>query len=101
VKIVTDKQIVVDAGSTKYVLCKAVQTTPCGAALLHASYVGHGIQRTGSCSRKMVSQVVHVFYCEKEKSDPKAVEIVENIYRDLGMHIVYMDAQPHDVHLLM
>jgi len=37
-------------------------------------------------------------YMRERKSDPKAVEIVENIYRDLGMHIVYMDAQPHDVH---
>ena len=36
--------------------------------------------------------------CEKELSDVDAVEIVENIYRALGMHIIYMDARSHDIH---
>ena len=36
--------------------------------------------------------------CEKEKSDEDAVNIVENIYKELGMHIVYMDAENHDIH---
>jgi prephenate dehydrogenase len=36
--------------------------------------------------------------CEKEKSDADAVKIVEDIYKDLGMHIIYMNAQDHDTH---
>jgi len=36
--------------------------------------------------------------CEKEKSDPGVEKIVDQIYRELGMHIVYMDAEAHDVH---
>ncbi|MDQ2753360.1 MAG: prephenate dehydrogenase/arogenate dehydrogenase family protein, partial [Bacteroidota bacterium] len=36
--------------------------------------------------------------CEKEKSDKDAVQIVENIYKALGMHLAYMDAENHDVH---
>jgi prephenate dehydrogenase len=36
--------------------------------------------------------------CEKEKSDPIAVEKVEHIYKTLGMHIIYMDAANHDIH---
>jgi prephenate dehydrogenase len=36
--------------------------------------------------------------CEKEKSEPKAVALMEDIYRQLGMHIIYMDADSHDMH---
>ncbi len=36
--------------------------------------------------------------CEKEKSGKEAVNIVENIYKTLGMNIVYMDAENHDIH---
>jgi prephenate dehydrogenase len=36
--------------------------------------------------------------CEKEKSAVDAVNKVEEIYKTLGMHIIYMDANAHDVH---
>jgi prephenate dehydrogenase len=36
--------------------------------------------------------------CEKEKSDEKAAAIVENIYKTLGMRMVYMGAEAHDIH---
>jgi prephenate dehydrogenase len=36
--------------------------------------------------------------CDKEKSDEDAVNIIENIYKTLGMHIVYMDSESHDTH---
>ena len=36
--------------------------------------------------------------CEKEKSDAKAASIMEDIYRQLGMHMIYMDADSHDLH---
>ena len=37
--------------------------------------------------------------CNKEESDEDAVQLVENIYRQLGMHIIYMNAAEHDVHV--
>lgn len=37
--------------------------------------------------------------CSKEDSDVDAVEIVETIYRRLGMHLMYMNAHDHDVHV--
>jgi prephenate dehydrogenase len=36
--------------------------------------------------------------CEKAKSAPDALDSMEKIYRLLGMPLVYMDAQSHDVH---
>jgi prephenate dehydrogenase len=37
--------------------------------------------------------------CNKEESDRDAVETVEGIYRELGMHLMYMNAHDHDVHV--
>ena len=37
--------------------------------------------------------------CNKEDVAPDALYTVENIYRRLGMHIIYMTAQDHDVHV--
>jgi len=37
--------------------------------------------------------------CSKEDSDKDAVELVEKIYKQLGMHLVYMNAKDHDVHV--
>ena len=37
--------------------------------------------------------------CNKEQSDPQAVQMVEDLYRKLGMHIMYMNGQDHDLHV--
>ncbi len=34
----------------------------------------------------------------KEESDKDALEVVENIYKNLGMRIIYMDPAAHDIH---
>jgi len=37
--------------------------------------------------------------CNRETSDADALEKAEQLYRSLGMHIVYMNAKDHDVHV--
>jgi prephenate dehydrogenase len=37
--------------------------------------------------------------CDREGSDADALETVENIYRTLGMHLVYMPGREHDIHV--
>lgn len=37
--------------------------------------------------------------CDKENSDSDAVDLVENIYKKMGMHLVYMNGEEHDVHV--
>jgi prephenate dehydrogenase len=36
--------------------------------------------------------------CDKEKSDADAEATVEYLYRQLGMNVVYMKSEDHDVH---
>lgn len=37
--------------------------------------------------------------CDKESCDPDALKLVEDLYRKLGMNLVYMNAYEHDVHV--
>jgi prephenate dehydrogenase len=97
-RIVTDKQIVVDAGSTKLALCRSMAYYPMRKRFV-ATHPMWGTEYSGpEAAVKDAFAGRACVICEKEKSDPEAVEIIENIYRDLGMHIIYMDAEPHDVH---
>lgn len=97
-KLVTDKQIVVDAGSTKLALCKAVANYPMRKRFV-ASHPMWGTEYSGpEAAVKGAFAGRACVICEKEKSDPEAVKIVEDIYKALGMHIVYMDAEAHDIH---
>jgi prephenate dehydrogenase len=96
--IVTEKQIVADADSTKFVLCKSLANHPMRKRFV-ATHPMWGTEYSGP-----EAAVIGAFkdrscvICEKEKSDEDAVSIVENIYKSLGMHIAYMDPENHDIH---
>jgi prephenate dehydrogenase len=96
--IITDKQIVADAGSTKYVLCKALADHPMRGRFV-ATHPMWGTEYSGpeaAVKDAFVGRACVI--CEKNRSDPDAVEAMEQIYRELGMHITYMDADSHDMH---
>jgi prephenate dehydrogenase len=96
--LVNDNQIVVDAGSTKFALCKALKTHPERKRFV-ATHPMWGTEYSGpeAAVREAFAGRSCVI-CEKEKSDKDAIDIVENIYKTLGMNIVYMDAENHDIH---
>lgn len=96
--MITDKQIVADAGSTKFALCDALKNHPMRHRFV-ATHPMWGTEYSGpEAAVRNAFAGRSCVICEKEKSDPDAVLLVENIYRELGMHIVYMDALNHDVH---
>jgi len=96
--LVTDKQIVADAGSTKFALCDALKNHPMRSRFV-ATHPMWGTEYSGpDAAVKNAFAGRACVICEKEKSDPSAVALVENIYRQLGMNIIYMDALNHDVH---
>jgi prephenate dehydrogenase len=96
--MVTESQIVADAGSTKAALCEALKNHPMRSRFV-ATHPMWGTEYSGP------EAAVHNAFagrscviCEKEKSDPEAVKAVEDIYRALGMNMVYMDPVNHDIH---
>jgi prephenate dehydrogenase len=96
--LVTEKQIVVDAGSTKHALCSALNDHPMRSRFV-ATHPMWGTEYSGpeaAVKDAFVGRACVI--CEKEKSDPLAVDKVEQVYRELGMHMTYMDADSHDMH---
>jgi prephenate dehydrogenase len=96
--MVTDKQIVADAGSTKHALCSSLADHPMRRRFV-ATHPMWGTEYSGpeaAVRNAFVGRSCVI--CEKEKSDPDAVATMEAIYKELGMHLVYMDADAHDVH---
>src|SRR6516225_7813538 len=88
--LVTDKQIVTDAGSTKGALCASLADHPMRRRFV-AMHPMWGTEYSGP------EAAVHDAFrgrccviCEKEKSDDDAVAVMEELYREMGMHFVYM-----------
>lgn len=96
--LVTDKQIVADAGSTKFVLCNSLTDHPMRSRFV-ATHPMWGTEYSGpEAAVRGAFRDRSCVICEKEKSDTDAVRIVESIYKSLGMHIAYMDSENHDIH---
>ena len=97
-ELVTPKHIVADAGSTKLAMCEVLQDHPLRKRFV-ATHPMWGTEHSGpeaavSGAFKGKACVI----CNKENSDPDAVERMEFIYKKIGMHLVYMNAQAHDLH---
>lgn len=94
-----DQQIVMDVGSTKSGVLEAIKDHPKRGRFV-ATHPMWGTEYSGP------DAVVHGAFagkatviCNKEESDEEALQTVENLYTALGMHLVYMNAADHDVHV--
>jgi prephenate dehydrogenase len=96
--LVTDRQIVADAGSTKQALCESLADHPMRRRFV-AMHPMWGTEYSGpeAAVRNAFAGRACVV-CEKEKSDVDAVGTMEDLYRQMGMHMIYMDADSHDMH---
>ena len=94
----TEGQIVADAGSTKQALCESLSGHPFRRRFV-ASHPMWGTEYSGpeAAVRDAFTGRACVI-CEKDRTDPDAVDTMEKIYKMLGMHMVYMDADSHDMH---
>lgn len=96
--MVNEDQIVVDAGSTKHALCTAISNHPMRKRFV-ATHPMWGTEYSGPESAvKDAFTGRACVICEKEKSDTGAVDKIEDLYRELGMHMIYMGADDHDMH---
>ncbi len=96
--LVNNKQIIVDAGSTKFALCDAVKNHPMRKQLV-ATHPMWGTEYSGpeaAVHGAFVGKACVI--CDKNLSDKNAVIKVENLYKQLGMHIIYMNPISHDEH---
>lgn len=95
---VSKGQVVVDMGSTKATLCTAIKDHPNRSRFV-ASHPMWGTEYSGpSAAINKAFEGKSVVLCDKELSDKDAVLMVESMYKFLGMHILYMNSNDHDVH---
>ena len=96
--MLTGKQVVADAGSTKFVLCDALKDHPMRRRFI-ATHPMWGTEYSGpEAAVRGAFEGRACVICEKEKSDDGIVSLIENIYTTLGMNIVYMNPHSHDIH---
>jgi prephenate dehydrogenase len=94
-----DQQVVIDVGSTKSGILSCIANHPKRNRFV-GTHPMWGTEYSGPDAA--VKNAFHdkaVVITNKEQSDPEAVELVEKIYRSLGMHLLYMDSVAHDVHV--
>jgi prephenate dehydrogenase len=95
---VTDSQIVIDMGSTKEELCEIISQHPRRGRFV-ATHPMWGTEFSGPEAATVDSFASRaVVICQRELSDTKAVERVEDIYRKLGMTVLEMNPEQHDLH---
>lgn len=95
---ITDRQIVIDMGSTKQELCEIISQHPKRQRFV-ATHPMWGTEFSGPEAAMRDSFAGrNVVICDKHLSDAEAVERVETIYRTLGMGVLEMEAEQHDLH---
>jgi prephenate dehydrogenase len=94
-----DQQIVIDVGSTKEGILEVVKDHPKRGRFV-ATHPMWGTEYSGpeAAIKNAFVQKATVI-CNREESDADALELVESIYKELGMHLVFMNGQDHDVHV--
>jgi prephenate dehydrogenase len=94
----TDRQIVIDLGSTKSQLMETASAHPKRGRYVAAhpmwgtEYSGPQAAVAGAFANKAV------ILCNTDGSDADAVQWAKEMFRAIGMHIVEMDATDHDLH---
>lgn len=93
-----DHQIVIDMGSTKESIINKIYNHPKRNQFV-ATHPMWGTEYSGpeaAVDNGFTGKAVVI--CDKENSSKKAINLVENIFKTIGMHIVYMKPSDHDLH---
>ena len=96
---ISDTGLVVDAGSTKEAICKAVEYHPKRRNFLACHPIA-GTEKSGptaAISELYVGKTNII--CEVEKTTFKLQEKALKLFTDIGMRIRYMDPVSHDKHI--
>ena len=93
-----DKQIVIDLGSTKSQLVNAVQRHPKRGRYV-ATHPMWGTEYSGPAAAvKGAFENKAVIICNEKESDVDALQWTKDMFKKIGMHLLSMDANSHDLH---
>ncbi len=91
--------VVIDAGSTKRLLCKAVANHSKRDQFVAAHPIA-GTENSGpeAAFSGLFNDKTNII-CEKEKSSPQALSIATLVFESLGMNTIFMEPEEHDKHV--
>lgn len=91
--------VVIDTGSTKGSVCKAVAQHKNRGQFVAAHPIA-GTENSGPAAAfSGLFQNKTNIICEKEKSSSQALTVAEKVFAALGMNTIYMEAGEHDKHV--
>lgn len=95
---VNAKQVVMDTGSIKAELCETISMHPNRGRFV-ATHPMWGTEHSGpNAARHGAFAGCNVVLCERERSAPDALRLVEEIYQALESPVVEMEPEEHDLH---
>jgi prephenate dehydrogenase len=97
--LIGDRTVVMDLGSTKGLICKAVENHPNRHRYV-ASHPIAGTENSGpdAAFSGLLKRKVMIL-CDKEKSSNSALTTVVSLCQQLEMQLSFMGAEEHDLHL--
>lgn len=94
-----DDATVLDLGSTKEGICALVDLHPKRAQFV-AVHPMAGTENSGpGAAFRELLPGKNLIICDREKSQPDSLSLVEAMFSDIGMKLFYMTPQEHDLHL--
>lgn len=94
-----DETVLIDFGSTKKMICEAVNDHPKRSQFIAAHPIS-GTEYSGpEAAFDSLFEDKVMIVCEQEKSKPSFVETFRKQCKALGMTTSYLSAEEHDVHL--
>ena len=90
---------IVDLGSTKGLIC-AIADAHQKRAQFVAAHPMAGTENSGpGAAFRELLPGKNLIICDRHKSLPDSLILVESLFRDIGMKLFYMTPQEHDLHL--
>jgi prephenate dehydrogenase len=91
--------VVIDTGSTKSSICRAVATHPKRKQFV-ASHPIAGTENSGpEAAFSGLFQAKTNIICESEKSSEHSLEVAYRVFNALGLNTIQMDGEEHDKHV--
>jgi prephenate dehydrogenase len=93
-----DKQVLMDVGSTKEMICASVLNNMNRGRFV-ATHPMWGTEKDGpEAVVKDAFEGRVAVICDKDGTDDDALKLIEKLYKTIGMQLVYMESGVHDVH---
>lgn len=96
--LISEKQTIIDVGSTKSGIVKSIENHPKRNRFV-ATHPMWGTENSGpeAATANAFSERAAVI-CDKENSDKDALDLVKKLYGNLEMNLLFMNSEDHDIH---